>query len=481
MMASTLAMSFFCLVLALFLYYFRDLRRVLQTWKFLLKGRAIMLEHTQKNPRKPFSLAIPGNLLHVTCSEEHWNDLNKAPTSQLSPNAASREMFQPKYTFGFDWAAPREHVSLATVRSIRNMTQQLPSFQKRFVAILDDEFNKALSKSPQIEGWARVTFWTTVRRAVTRINSLIFLGEDIADDEDFITRGLSFVDQTSVILESVRLVPSFLAPLVTKLIKGRGRDSEYVFRIMRALVAKRESYKATTSESSLKKPNTILEGIIDYCQDDRSTQQNVDTIITTWVISTLAIPVVACQLLQVLYTQTDHFEPLRKECQSVPLHDSGRSQYISDEMEKLQLLEAFTMESWRTRCFQSNTVHRVAMKPFQFSDGYKVNAGEAVEFHQNGLMNDESLYPNPIEFDPSRFINKNKSLVDTGLEWPFWGVPRLICPGRWHVSNVQKLLAVYMMQNFEAKLESTKNLNFEWRDAPVPNQKNILLLKRRTK
>ena len=67
------------------------------------------------------------------------------------------------------------------------------------------------------------------------------------------------------------------------------------------------------------------------------------------------------------------------------------------------------------------------------------------------------------------------------FKWQADSNRRVLSPGRWHVSNVQKLLAVYMMQNFEAKLESTKNLNFEWRDALVPNQKNILLLKRRTK
>ena len=53
-------------------------------------------------------------------------------------------MFQPKYAFDFDWAAPREHISLATVRSIRNMTAKLPEFQGRFVRILEEEFGGAV-------------------------------------------------------------------------------------------------------------------------------------------------------------------------------------------------------------------------------------------------------------------------------------------------------------------------------------------------
>lgn len=166
--------------------------------------------------------------------------------------------------------------------------------------------------------------------------------------------------------------------------------------------------------------------MVDYCQDDRSTQQNVDSINSTWSISTLAIPVVSCQLLQDLYTQDEYFASLREECRNVPLLDDTRSEQISEEMEKLKLLEAFTMESWRTKCFQSNTVHRIAMKPFEFSDGYKVPAGDAIEFNQHSLMTDEALYPEHKKFDPSRFLKANRSIVDTGFEWSFWGVPRYI-------------------------------------------------------
>jgi cytochrome P450 len=166
--------------------------------------------------------------------------------------------------------------------------------------------------------------------------------------------------------------------------------------------------------------------VIDYSLNDRTTQQHVDSIQSTWIISTLAIPVVTSQLLQDLYTQTEHLSALRKESDAVPLGDSSRSHEISDCLTNLPLLEAFAMESWRTNCFQANTAHRIAMKPFQFSDGYKVAAGEAVEFNQHRLMTDEALYPQHERFDPSRFLNKNRSLVDTGMEWSFWGVPRYI-------------------------------------------------------
>ena len=118
------------------------------------------------------------------------------------------------------------------------------------------------------------------------------------------------------------------------------------------------------------------------------------------------------------------------------LREHERSNEIFDKLGKLTYLEAFAMESWRTNCFQANTAHRVAVKPFEFSDGYKVKAGEAIEFNQHGVLWDESLYPEHTRFDPSRFLNKNKSLVDTRLDWPVWGVPRYIWLVVWPRSRV---------------------------------------------
>ncbi len=54
-------------------------------------------------------------------------------------------------------------------------------------------------------------------------------------------------------------------------------------------------------------------------------------------------------------------------------------------------------------------------------------------------------------------------------------------PGRFQVTNIEKLVAVYFLQKFDAKLDSAKNLNFEWRDTLVPNPNTILTMKRQSK
>ena len=150
----------------------------------------------------------------MVSSKQHWDDLNRAHADQLSPNAASREvpsiqndegegktdkvlqMFQSKQAFGFDWPDARQHVSVAGVRSIKNMTQRLPGLQSRFVEILDQEFDKVVAKGLREDGrsavctavlaiiglrligWARLPLYETVQRVLLRINVLWFFGED---------------------------------------------------------------------------------------------------------------------------------------------------------------------------------------------------------------------------------------------------------------------------------------------------------------
>jgi hypothetical protein len=77
---------------------------------------------------------------------EHYAEMNNAPISSLSPWLASRELFQPKYTVGIDWGAPREQVSLAIVRSTRHMVSELPKLQDAFVRVMHDELDQGLKR-----------------------------------------------------------------------------------------------------------------------------------------------------------------------------------------------------------------------------------------------------------------------------------------------------------------------------------------------
>ncbi len=94
------------------------------------------------------------------------------------------------------------------------------------------------------------------------------------------------------------------------------------------------------------------------------------------------------------------------------------------------LLESFLMESMRIHCFQSTAAHRTALKPFAFSGGYTIPAGESVQFYQEKTHFDENRYHEPKIFNPCRYCDSGRVATDVSKEWPFWGVGK----NAWYVN-----------------------------------------------
>ena len=55
----------------------------------------------------------------------------------------------------------------------------------------------------------------------------------------------------------------------------------------------------------------------------------------------------------------------------------------------------------------------------------------------------------------------------------------LCSPGRFHVSNVVKLIAIYFVMNFDCVVEDEGGMSFEFRDVLVPNPKCEVVVRRR--
>jgi cytochrome P450 len=125
---------------------------------------------------------------------------------------------------------------------------------------------------------------------------------------------------------------------------------------------------------------------------------------------------VTTQFIQDLYAHSTHHPTLTQEISASPISPS------STTIDPTPVLEGFLMESMRTNSFQSTAVHRTALEPFTFSDGYTIPQGESVQFNQEKVHFDAKRYERPNEFDPCRYRNSRRAATDIGMEWPFWGV-----------------------------------------------------------
>lgn len=76
------------------------------------------------------------------------------------------------------------------------------------------------------------------------------------------------------------------------------------------------------------------------------------------------------------------------------------------------------------------TVQRMALAPYTFSDGTHVPAGNLVAVPQAAVMQDPRSYPDPMEFNPYRFVAVDGTdgsmrafpkYTDVRWNHPYWG------------------------------------------------------------
>lgn len=93
------------------------------------------------------------------------------------------------------------------------------------------------------------------------------------------------------------------------------------------------------------------------------------------------------------------------------------------------------------------------MNPVTLSDGLHVPVGNWMGIPQDGILRDESFYPNADCFQADRFVeSQNNPLSDhkgvrrftfPGLSFPFWGSTKQA----WSVADAHKLPPQYLRTN----------------------------------
>ena len=188
----------------------------------------------------------------------------------------------------------------------------------------------------------------------------------------------------------------------------RNKNQKYVLAKMVSLGNKRREQRNGALHNSLRKPVSrnyiicevkslfkhqvsVLEAFVDNSPDEWSTREIIRHLNNMW--TTLSIGVVSTTQIS-SFSQTDRkFQVATQFIQDLVqykvyapalIQDMKNSQASSLKSRGAQtsLLEGFLMESMRFYCFQSTAVHRIALKPFTFSGGFTVPAGESIQFYQ---------------------------------------------------------------------------------------------------
>ncbi|KAF1969289.1 hypothetical protein BU23DRAFT_571669 [Bimuria novae-zelandiae CBS 107.79] len=169
-------MTFEAFVILLFVIWF--FWRHATTWerfRHLFKGRAMIEERTKNDAKSPFSLPVFGfgGRVHSVSSEKHMAELSKAPQDRLSIHA---------------WGGESIVTKTETSPPVRS------AHHGNFTPIGRLSSYQLLKRRSRKRTYVELDFET--------------LGEDLAYNGDFVSKGLAYSRQAKVISELAKLLPS---------------------------------------------------------------------------------------------------------------------------------------------------------------------------------------------------------------------------------------------------------------------------------
>ncbi|KAJ2928446.1 hypothetical protein H1R20_g8642, partial [Candolleomyces eurysporus] len=192
----------------------------------------------------------------------------------------------------------------------------------------------------------------------------------------------------------------------------------------------RESGKATASVVS-----TCLQKVTVGKEDDAFTEEVIQNVAGTLFAtgSDSTVSVIASCILGLL----EHPEVLKKaQAQVDSVVDPGHLPEFEHES-SLPYITAIIYETLRWRDVAPIAVPHLLSTDDEY-EGYRFPAGTVIIPNAwqvfQAMLHDETVYPDPFNFNPDRFINAETGQVDFARErdpsHACWGFGRRVCPGR---------------------------------------------------
>ncbi|KAJ5142256.1 uncharacterized protein N7443_006975 [Penicillium atrosanguineum] len=386
----------------------------------------------------------------------------------LSFEGATRKNFFEDRIPGFEpfHAAGAGKVLTDTVRI--KLTQALGSLtiplSRETAATVKDAF-------PPSTEWKTYNFSHKVPYMVARISTLIFMGEKVCRDEDWINVSVNYTIDAFMAARELRQWPSILRPLVHWFIPATQKLRKHLAvarSIVNREIEKRELIRANKLPDD--SPRTHADAL-DWIEElsaaynlpyDRSRGQVG--------LSMAAIHTTSNLLTNIMYDLTAHpeyIQPLRDEIRTVAAEDGV---FKKTSLLKLKLMDSVMKESQRTHPVSMTSMNRLATAEIPLSDGTVIPKGATIVVSAQ-VNEDESIYPHAHTYDGYRFYKKRQELgnehrfqlVTTTRESFGFGHGLHACPGRFFAANESKILLIHLLLKYEWKFKEDhgRPKNFE--------------------
>ncbi|OAL53550.1 cytochrome P450 [Pyrenochaeta sp. DS3sAY3a] len=452
-------------------------------WVFLFKGPEMIQDDFDKSQSRPFEMFAPDSRYVFISSPEQIKEVDSAPDTVLSLQAASKQMLQPMYSMhGFNWFDRRGTEGVGFIRALRTLlTNHVPSILPDLRIHTTNRLHEEIKKHRGEDGSSNVPIYPTIVTLVILANSLSFFGEDLARNELFMKAALSYVEETLLIAEIVRLLPRWLAPIIGPMLGKRVSSQATVYNALMVVAEERVRERDLGIKVT---HNDCIQWIMETSpkKNPWSAQRIVFELMAIWFGSVHAMSTTATFAIHDLCIYPEYVAPIRRELESEAYAEFEKT------ARGLPLLDSFVKESARLTPVESLSTRRQALKPFTLSDGTHVAVGDWACTPVRALMQSGTFYPQPLSFSGFRFVDpaaleavekqdmagkamqdEPSKLTDVGSTYHVWGTGRMACPGRFYAAAIMKLLVAQIILNYDVGLvDKDAKRWWTWRSSMLP-------------
>ena len=276
---------------------------------------------------------------------------------------------------------------------------------------------------PQVHDWTEVNSFDFATRVVTRANVVVFFGPQSASDPAFVNTAMQYPNDLFITAELLRMLPESTRPFAARLLKRKFNSPDRLVRYLVPLVEERIAELAAGSGQH------HLDLIQFFITSNRrkgmwSARKIVQVILGVWFASVHQPALTLVNILDDCSTQPEASKLVREE-----IFGMMNAYKVPVNVEQLPFLDSFLRESARLHPTDSITARRIAIKPFTFRDGTRLEKNDVVCIPLEAIMKDQRHFPHSDSFDMYRHINLESMTLrsrfsEPGPDFPLWGLGR---------------------------------------------------------
>lgn len=130
----------------------------------------------------------------------------------------------------FNWLDKRGSEGMPLIRTLRTLlTNNIPQVLPDIQLSVSERFDRTYESHLSTNGRKHISLYPMVIESVAYSNALAFFGVGLAANPSFLKSAMQFIESTLLIAETIRLLPSFLAPTVGKFMASRSSAHQVIY------------------------------------------------------------------------------------------------------------------------------------------------------------------------------------------------------------------------------------------------------------